>query len=121
MIKSIRAILILAATTSPAGAAGPAQTFVEAPGPAGPLKGTMLSSGTVSGPVVLIIPGSGPVDRDGNNLAGLKASTYRLLAEGLAAEGVTSVRIDKRGMYASLAAAPDGNAVTISDYATDIH
>lgn len=122
MIKTIRAVLILAAMTLPACAAGAAQTFVEAPGrPAGPLKGTMLSSETANGPVVLIIPGSGPVDRDGNSPAGLKASTYRLLAEGLAAEGVTSVRIDKRGMYASSAAVPDGNAVTISDYATDIH
>lgn len=120
-IRAIRAILVLVAATSPAAAASPEQTFVEAPGPAGPLKGTMLSSGTASGPVVLIIPGSGPVDRDGNSLAGLKAATYRLLAEGLAAKGIATVRIDKRGMFASRAAVPDGNAVTMSDYATDIH
>jgi pimeloyl-ACP methyl ester carboxylesterase len=121
MIKSLGFILILAAILSPALAADPSQSFVEAPGPTGPLKGTMLSPATPGGPVVLIIPGSGPVDRDGNSGAGLKASTYRLLAEGLATQGITTVRIDKRGMYASLAATPDGNAVTIAEYAADVH
>jgi hypothetical protein len=53
-----------------------------------------------SGPAVSIIPGSGPTDRDGNNPAGVKASTtYRLLAEGPASRGVATLRIDKRGMY----------------------
>lgn len=97
-----------------------AEQFLEAPGPAGSLKATLLHSGLKSGPVVLIIPGSGPTDRDGNNPFGLKASTYRLLAEGLAARGVTTLRIDKRGMFASAAATPDANAVTIADYADDV-
>ena len=96
------------------------ESFVEAPGPTGPLKGTMLAPAQGHGPVVLIIPGSGPTDRDGNNPEGIKASTYRLLAEGLAARGVTTVRIDKRGMFASAAATPDANAVTISDYVNDV-
>jgi pimeloyl-ACP methyl ester carboxylesterase len=68
----------------------------------------------------LIIPGSGPTDRDGNNPAGIKASTYRLLAEGLASRGVATLRIDKRGMFASAAATPDANAVTIADYVVDV-
>lgn len=68
---------------------------------------------------MLIIPGSGPTDRDGNNLLGVKASTYRLLAHELAAKGVSSVRIDKRGMFASAAAVPDANAVTMKDYVRD--
>jgi pimeloyl-ACP methyl ester carboxylesterase len=69
---------------------------------------------------VLIIPGSGPTDQNGNSPLGVKASTYRLIAEGLAAQGIASLRIDKRGMYASAAAAPDPNAVTIADYASDV-
>jgi uncharacterized protein len=69
---------------------------------------------------VLIIPGSGPTDQEGNNPLGVKASTYRLIAEGLAARGIASLRIDKRGMYASAAAAPAPNAVTIADYASDV-
>jgi uncharacterized protein len=97
----------------------PTETFVEAPGPLGALKGTMLSPARGDVPIVLIIPGSGPTDRDGNNPRGIKAATYRLLAEGLASRGVASVRIDKRGMFASEAAVEDGNAVTIDDYAVD--
>jgi pimeloyl-ACP methyl ester carboxylesterase len=114
-------ILALLSRVAWAAPAGQAESFVEAAGPLAPLKGTMLSPGPAKAPVVLIIPGSGPTDRDGNNSRGLKASSYRLLAEGLAADGITSVRIDKRGMYASGAAVADANAVTIADYADDVH
>lgn len=50
-------------------------------------------------PVVLIIAGSGPTDRDGNSalLPGANNS-LKLLAEGLAAQGIASVRYDKRGV-----------------------
>jgi hypothetical protein len=37
----------------------------------------------------------------------------------LAAQGVTTIRIDKRGTYGSVAATPDANAVTINDYVSD--
>jgi len=112
---------------------------VEAPGPTGALRGTLLGPGDTAGtppgpgvtgasagrarphPVILIIPGSGPTDRDGNSPLGIKAASYRLLAEGLAAHGVTTVRIDKRGMFGSAGAAHDANAVTIADYAADVH
>jgi pimeloyl-ACP methyl ester carboxylesterase len=96
------------------------ESFVEAKGPNAPLKGTQVGPASGDGPVVLIIPGSGPTDRDGNSPLGIKASTYRLVAEGLAARGVTAVRIDKRGMFASAAAIPDANAVTIPDYVDDV-
>ncbi|MGA2397640.1 MAG: alpha/beta fold hydrolase [Steroidobacteraceae bacterium] len=95
-------------------------TLIEAPGPAGPLQGTLQGPLPVRGPVVLMIPGSGPTNRDGDNRQGLRAATYRLLARGLAAHGVTTVRIDKRGMFGSSAAVPDGNAVTIEDYVADV-
>ncbi|MGB8840993.1 MAG: alpha/beta fold hydrolase, partial [Aliidongia sp.] len=89
---------------------------------AGPLRGTMLApSATTTGPAVLIIPGSGPTDRDGNNARGVQGAIYRRLAEGLAARGITSVRIDKRGMFGSAGAVADANAVTIADYAADVH
>ncbi len=99
--------------------AAPVESFVEAPGPLGPLKGTMLAPERKGAPVVLILPGSGPIDRDGNSAYGIKAATYRLLAEGLAARGIASVRIDKRGIGASAGAVTDGNAVTIEDYVAD--
>ncbi len=87
---------------------------------AGALSGAMLRP-AASNAAVLIIPGSGPTDRDGNNRLGVKGSPYKLLAEGLAVRGVTTVRIDKRGMFGSSRAAADPNAVTIKDYAGDVH
>src|SRR5262245_27369550 len=85
---------------------------------AGALHGTMLTTGPRA-PIVLIVPGSGPTDRDGNSLLGVRAANYRLLAEALARKGVSSVRVDKRGMFGS-AGAGDPNAVTVELYATDI-
>ncbi|WP_233161421.1 MULTISPECIES: hypothetical protein [unclassified Achromobacter] len=70
------------------------QATIEAPGPAGPLQGTLLSPAASGVPVVLILPGSGPTDRNGNNPAGLKSSTYELLSNGLLRAGIASVRID---------------------------
>lgn len=92
---------------------------IEAPGPAGPLRGSMILP-TDDAPVVLMIPGSGPTDRDGNSPLGVRAAPYRLLAEGLAERRIGSVRIDKRGMFASQGAVPDANAVTIDDYVRDV-
>lgn len=91
-----------------------------APGPSGPLAGTFVNAGANT-PVVVIIPGSGPTDRDGNNPLGVVAAPYRLLAEALAEKGVSSVRIDKRGMFGSKAAIANPNAITIADYAADAH
>jgi hypothetical protein len=101
-------------------AAAVAAVPITAPGPQGPLAGTFEDAGK-GAPVVLIIPGSGPTDRDGDNPMGVTAAPYRLLADALAAKGVSSVRIDKRGMFGSKAAVPDPNKVTIADYATDTH
>lgn len=69
---------------------------------------------------MLIIPGSGPTDKDGNSPLGIKAASYKLLAEGLARRGIATVRIDKRGMFGSAGAVADANAVTIQDYADDV-
>lgn len=118
--------LILAAAlaiAAPAAlAATPVETFVEIPGGPGPLKGTMLAPAEgPRGPAVLILAGSGPTDRDGINPLGVKAPSYRQIADGLAAQGVTSLRVDKRGMFASGQAAADPNAVTVVDLAADAH
>ena len=91
---------------------------IHARGPGGLLEGTWQPA-TPGAPVVLMIPGSGPTDRDGNNPGGVAAGTYRLLAEGLAASGIASLRVDKRGMYGSRRAAADPNAVTLDDYVND--
>ncbi|HVH49887.1 MAG TPA: alpha/beta fold hydrolase [Sphingomicrobium sp.] len=95
-----------------------ATSAMTVPGPNGPLQGTFVDAGKGS-PVAVIVPGSGPTDRDGNNPMGVTAASYRLLAEALATEGISSVRIDKRGMFGSKAAIADPNKVTIADYAAD--
>lgn len=93
---------------------------VEAPGPHGPLRGMLRAPPKSGAPVVLIIPGSGPTDRDGNSPLGIHASTYKLIAEGLAGRDIASVRVDKRGLFSSRCAIADANAVTIADYAADV-
>lgn len=103
-----------------AAAAAVAAVPLTAPGPQGPLAGTFENAGQGS-PIVLMIPGSGPTDRDGNSPLGLTAGSLRLLAEALAADGVSSVRVDKRGMFGSKATVADPNKVTIGDYAADVH
>lgn len=86
---------------------------------AGALHGTMIN-GRNSDPLVLIVPGSGPTDRDGNNPMGLKTDAYKLLAEGLIDKRISTVRIDKRGMFGSRDAG-DPNAVSPAAYVADIH
>ena len=81
------------------------------------LSGLHMNVGTGS-PVILIVPGSGPTDRDGNNPQGVNANTYKHLAEQLAQRGVSTVRVDKRGMFSS-ASAGNPNAVTVDIYASD--
>lgn len=96
-------------------------TEIEAPGPKGlqgPLAGTFEAPAD-SRATVLIIPGSGPTDRDGNNPLGVRAAPYQRLADGLAQRRIGSVRIDKRGMFGSTKAVTDPNAVTVDDYVQD--
>jgi uncharacterized protein len=47
-------------------------------------------------PVVLIIPGSGPTDRNCNSTLGIKTDAYLYLAEGLYKQKIATLRIDKR-------------------------
>jgi pimeloyl-ACP methyl ester carboxylesterase len=110
----------LAAAFSIVASGGSPSREVERPGPSGPLRGTLTAAERAPAPLALIIPGSGPTDRDGNNPLGVSAAPYRLLAQALAERGVSTVRIDKRGMFGSAGAIADGNAVTIADYAQDI-
>ena len=91
---------------------------IEVAGPAGALRGTFLpAQGTTNAPAVLILAGSGPVDRDGNASFGTRAAPLRRLAEALARRGVASLRVDKRGVGGS---AGDGNDVVMADYVADV-
>lgn len=48
-------------------------------------------------PVTLIIAGSGPTDRDGNNSM-MKNNSLKMIADSLAKHGIASLRYDKRGI-----------------------
>ncbi|WBT07227.1 alpha/beta fold hydrolase [Brevundimonas vesicularis] len=98
--------------------AGPVSTDIALPAQPAPLHGTLLTPEAPTA-VAVILPGSGPTDRDGNSPMGVAASTYRLLAEGLAEQGVATVRIDKRGIATSAAAGPAEADLRFDAYAAD--
>ena len=71
-------------------------------------------------PVALIIAGSGPTDRNGNSpaIAGANNS-LKYLAEGLAAQGIATVRYDKRGVAESVKAAASESDLRFETYIDD--
>ncbi|WP_417209356.1 alpha/beta hydrolase [Antarctobacter sp.] len=66
--------------------------------------------------VAMILPGSGPTDRNANSTQGLSTDAYRLLAEALEAQGIATLRADKRGIGQSTG---NPNAVSLGLYAQD--
>ncbi|WP_192821007.1 alpha/beta hydrolase [Rufibacter sp. LB8] len=85
----------------------------------GTLKGTLLlpaSSKPVK--VVLLISGSGPTDRDGNNPI-MKNNSLKLVAEALYAQGVATLRYDKRGIAESKEAAIPEQDLRFDHYVKD--
>lgn len=99
--------------------AGPAATEIALPSEPAPLQGVLLTPEGQVRAAALIISGSGPTDRDGNNPLGVKGDMLRLLAEGLTADGIASVRYDKRGVAQSRAAALDETALTFDRLVDD--
>lgn len=85
------------------------------------IKGTlMLPSVEQTGrvPVALIIAGSGPTDRNGNSTM-MRNNSLKMVAQGLANQGIASLRYDKRGIAASSSVLFDQSKVTIDTYAID--
>jgi len=88
------------------------------PASPGELRGTLLRA--VSGTsAILMIAGSGPTDRNGNGPAGLHTDAYKMLAEGLGAKGISSLRYDKRGIAESRNAMVSEADLRIQTYAQD--
>ncbi|MEX6665237.1 alpha/beta hydrolase [Pseudomonas sp. W2-17] len=86
----------------------------------GELFGTLLLPKSPNPvPVVLIIAGSGPTDRDGNNSDGGRNDSMKRLALILAKHNIASVRYDKRGVAASRPATPDERDLSIEKYVDD--
>ena len=86
----------------------------------GELFGTLLLPKSAAPvPVVLIIAGSGPTDRDGNNPDGGRNDSMKRLARILAKHNIASVRYVKRGIAASKPATPDERNLSIEGYVAD--
>ena len=86
----------------------------------GEIHGTLSVPDNASRTAVLIIAGSGPTDRNGNSLVtGIATNTYKMLADSLAAHGYASLRYDKRGIAASVAAGADESQLTFDAYIDD--
>ena len=86
----------------------------------GTLHGTLLRpSGTTPTAVALLIAGSGPTDRNGNNPEGGHNDGLRRLAQSLAKQGIASLRYDKRGVAASRAATADERDLSVPAYVAD--
>jgi len=113
-------MVLAVAVAGPASAAVQEQSF-NLQTPTGTVAGTLaLPSAGARVPVVLIIAGSGPTDRDGNS-AGLpgRNDSLKMLAAALADAGFASVRYDKRGIGASRAAGPAESALRFDTYVDD--
>ena len=83
------------------------------------IHGTLLESLEPNSVLSIIISGSGPTDRDGNNTS-LKSDYLKMLADGLYENGISSYRYDKRGVGSSVGNIKTGNEVRFSDYINDV-
>lgn len=127
MKRLLFCILLSAAASAFASGSGPiirqrtaAETAIIVPRDFGYLYGTLLNPLAGAETAVLLIAGSGPTDRDGNNPLGVRTDSYRLMAEALAEAGIASLRYDKRAIGRSTlddpTAIPD---LTLDDYIAD--
>lgn len=86
-------------------ASAPAEREVTFKGAGGvQLAGTLTLPANASGknlPALVLIAGSGPIDRDGNQGVAFHTDLLKQIAEALADAGVASLRYDKRGVGAS--------------------
>lgn len=95
------------------------QESVELETPTGTIRGTLwVPPGADRRPVVLIVAGSGPTDRDGNQPR-LSNDSLKQLAAALASQGVASLRYDKRGVGASRAAGREEKDLRFEHYVED--
>ena len=105
---------------SPAAAPKITEAAVQLETKAGKLDGTLdLPPGNGPFPVVVIIVGSGPTDRDGNQPL-MKNDSLKLLGQGLAARGIATLRYDKRGLGKSAAAATKEEDLRFDHFAEDV-
>ena len=82
------------------------------------LHGTLIESESLNSTLAVIIAGSGPTDRDGNNV-NIKGNYLMMLAEGLNENGISTFRYDKRGVGKSLGDIKSADKIKFNDYIND--
>lgn len=88
--------------------------------PDGTLEGTLLMPATKTPvPLVLIIAGSGPTDRNGNQEE-MKNNSLKYMAEELEKKGIASVRYDKRGIGQSTEIEKDEYTMRFETFVNDV-
>lgn len=85
------------------------------------LKGELTIAGTDKSLVAFIVSGSGPTDRDGNTVGSLgKNNSLLYLSNFLSKEGISTLRVDKRGVGASASSAVSETDLRFSTYVDDV-
>lgn len=121
MLRVLAVIVLLFSSLAQAAAPTVLQRPISLDTGSGVLYGSLLLPRTEQPPpVVLIIPGSGPTDRNGNNPDGAHTDNLRQLALVLAKNRIASVRYDKRGVAASRAATPNERNLSVERYVADV-
>lgn len=86
----------------------------------GDIKGSLLvPSNSEKASVVLIISGSGPTDRNGNN-PNMTNNSLMMLANELKKNGIASLRFDKRGIGESTSSGMQESDLRFEDYVNDV-
>jgi len=124
MFRSIvAAILSFLISLTAAASSNNDTAFIETPivlhSATGDIAGTLTSPGGAGKPAMaLLIAGSGPTDRNGNNPM-MTNESLRKLAYGLASHNIASLRFDKRGIGESARAAKSEADLRFEDYVND--
>jgi len=126
-MKQILCFFVLFCTFNFAGFASTKadSSFTETPitlhTPTGDIFGTLtIPKANPVMPVVLMIAGSGPTDRNGNNPIVKGANNnFKQIAEALAEAGIASLRFDKRGIAESAKAMKREADLRFDDYIND--
>ncbi|MCH9656958.1 MAG: lysophospholipase [Planctomycetes bacterium] len=97
-MKSFMLTLVSFLIVSSSSIAAPSEKIVTLKTETRTLEGTLLTPETKDKiPVALIIAGSGPTDRDGNNPL-MQNNSLKMLASELFKNGIATLRYDKRGI-----------------------